>query len=184
MKSHSKIRLLYLTAEAWPTHRVDIVTLFGKWLPQWGIESALLTQQGSDYSDHPWQGGLDLTFKVPQKKSLFYFSKFFTLIGKVLLIKAKDFDAVQVRDMPVVAFFALLIAKIKRLPFYYWMSYPQSEGQIFRAQARGPSAGMRYWFPLIQGTVGKFFLYKFVLHHADQRRQRNHFNPLGSKQDK
>jgi glycosyltransferase involved in cell wall biosynthesis len=47
------------------------------------------------------------------------------------------------------------------------MSYPQSEGQIHRAQSRGVSAGLRYFFPLILGHIGKFLLYRIVMPRAD-----------------
>jgi hypothetical protein len=29
------------------------------------------------------------------------------------------------------------VARAKGLPFFYWLSYPQSEGQIDRARQRG-----------------------------------------------
>lgn len=166
MSSH-KVRLLYLTAEAWPTHRADIVTLFGKWLPRFGVESDLLTERSVDYASNTWHGGTDLTFGLPKRKALFYIGKFLSLIARVAAVRSSQYDAIQVRDMPVIAFFALIIARLKSIPFYYWMSYPQSEGQVYRAKARGPAAGMRYWFPLIQGSVGKFLLYKFILPKSD-----------------
>jgi glycosyltransferase involved in cell wall biosynthesis len=46
------------------------------------------------------------------------------------------------------------------------MSYPQSEGQIHRAKSRGWRAGIRYFFPLIQGHIGTFLLYKVVMPYA------------------
>lgn len=165
--SKSTIRLLYLTAEAWPTHRADIISLFGKWLPKFAVKTDLLTERAEHYSKDSWAGGDDLTFQLPKEKSLFYILKFIKLLFKTITKKAKDYDAIQVRDMPIVAFFVLLIANSKSIPFYYWMSYPQSEGQISRALARGYRAGMRYWFPLIQGSIGKFLLYKYILLKSD-----------------
>jgi glycosyltransferase involved in cell wall biosynthesis len=89
--------------------------------------------------------------------------------------------------MTVIALVVLIMCKLKKRPFLYWLSYPQSEGQIQRAKARGMRAGMKYWFPLIQGTLGKWLLYHWILpnaHHifvqSDNMRQAlaNHLIPL------
>ena len=80
--------------------------------------------------------------------------------------------------MSVSAVIGLLVARFKGIKFYYWLSYPQSEGQIDRARARGLAGGMRFWFPLIQGHLGRWLLYKVVLPNADhvfvQSRQMQH----------
>lgn len=159
-------RILYLTAEGWPTHRADLAILCGKYLPRFGLSFSLLTER-TDGGQMVWMGGEDLTFSASNRKSLFYIIKMLKLLIGLIRIKNVDYDAIQVRDMPVVAFIALIIAKLKRVPFFYWMSFPQSEGQIIRAKSRGPKAGMRFWFPLIQGTIGKFLLYKVVFLYAD-----------------
>jgi glycosyltransferase involved in cell wall biosynthesis len=162
------IHLLYLTAESWPTFRADIAVLFGKYLPKHGITSDLVTEQATDSNNTAWQGGQTQLFPVPNNRIASHLSKTWQSLHAVLRCKASDYDAIQVRDMPIIALFALLIARSKDIPFFYWMSFPQSEGQIFRARARGPKAGLRYIFPLVQGTLGKWVLYKLVMpwsHH-------------------
>jgi len=79
------------------------------------------------------------------------------------------YQAIQVRDMPLVALLGLLAARLKRLPFFYWMSFPVPEGQIHLARARGLSAGLiRYLFPLLwRGWIYLFLLYRIVLPRAD-----------------
>jgi glycosyltransferase involved in cell wall biosynthesis len=70
--------------------------------------------------------------------------------------------------MPVLATLGLLAARIKGLPFYYWMSYPMPEGQIELAKERALSAGlMKFLFPWVSGRVGRFLLYRVVLRRAD-----------------
>ena len=39
------MRLLYLTAEQWPTFRPDVLALFGSYLPRHGIHSDLATER-------------------------------------------------------------------------------------------------------------------------------------------
>ena len=78
------------------------------------------------------------------------------------------YQALQVRDMPVVAALVLPIARCKRLPFFYWMSYPIPEGQIQLARDRGLRSGwMKFLYPWISGRVGRFLLKRCVLRHAD-----------------
>jgi glycosyltransferase involved in cell wall biosynthesis len=134
-----------------------------------GVTSDLVTEQVADTDNTVWQGGQAQLFHVPKSKIASHLSKTWQSLHAVLRCKASDYDAIQVRDMPIIALFALLIARIKGIPFFYWMSFPQSEGQIFRARARGPKAGLRYIFPLVQGTLGKWVLYKLVMpwsHHV------------------
>ena len=163
------VRLLYLTAEQWPTFRPDMVALFGKYLPRLNIASDLLTERntGETQRDVPWGGGNALLCDVPKNRAAQYWVKFWHQIAGLLRLDAAQYDAIQVRDLPVLALWALLVARAKGLPFFYWMSFPQSEGQILRARTRGPKAGIRYWFPLLQGLLGKWVLYRWVLPAAD-----------------
>jgi glycosyltransferase involved in cell wall biosynthesis len=169
MANSSKIRLLYLTAEAWPTFRADVAVLFGKYLPRLGITTDLLTEQETAATGHAtsWPGGAPLLFEVPHRRALFYPIKLWRSIRGLIKADANQYDAIQVRDMPVIAMFGLWVARLKGLTFFYWMSFPQSEGQVFRAKARGPKAGLKYWFPLLQGLIGQWILYKLVLPYAD-----------------
>jgi glycosyltransferase involved in cell wall biosynthesis len=93
--------------------------------------------------------------------------KFWHNLRTLFTMDASQYDAIQVRDMTVTALFGLLAARIKKVRFFYWLSYPQSEGQIDRAKSRGIKGGLRFWFPLIQGIFGQWILYKIVLPRAD-----------------
>ena len=78
------------------------------------------------------------------------------------------YQAIQVRDMPVLATFGLIAARIKNLKFYYWMSYPMPEGQIELARERWLSAGLiKFLFPWLRGHIGRFLLYRVVLPRSD-----------------
>ena len=165
------IRLLYLTHEAFPTYHADLAVLFGKYLPRLGLYTDIVTEamDSSDTSKSiiDWVGGEALLCHVPESRGLYHITKLAHNIRSLLHCDPKKYDAVQVRDLAVAALFGLIIAHYKKLPFYYWMSYPQSEGQIDRARQRGWRAGMRYFFPLIQGHIGKLLLYKIIMPRAD-----------------
>lgn len=165
------MRLLYLTAEEWPTFRADITVLFGKYLPTFGIYSDLVTEasraQPIAATSTEWPAGQAIVCEVPEQRAMQYILKFLHQCKILITSDYSKYDAVQVRDMTVIALVALIMCKLKKRPFFYWLSYPQSEGQIQRAKARGMQAGMKYWFPLIQGTLGKWLLYRWILPKAD-----------------
>ena len=158
---------MYLTAEQWPTFRADITVLFGKYLPRFGIHCDLVTEASLSEPQANWPAGRAILCQVPAFRAGQYISKFTHQTRVLLTADYTQYDAVQVRDMTFIALVALLMCALKKKPFFYWLSYPQSEGQIQRAGARGMRAGMKYWFPLLQGIVGKWLLYQIILPKAD-----------------
>jgi len=162
------MRILYLTAEEWPTYRSDLTVLFGKYLPRLGVYSDLVTASGDiGQTETAWPGGNRLLCSRPSNRALQYVIKFYHQAKVLIASDYSDYDAIQVRDMALIALVAVVVAKFKSIPFYYWLSYPQSEGQIHRAKARGMRAGMRFWFPLLQGYIGQWLVYKLIMPHAN-----------------
>ncbi len=160
------MHILFLTAEQWPTFRADITALFGRYLPRLNITCDLVTERDSINTsnlDDTWPAGKAVVFNIPKNRAAQYFAKFWHQCRVLFTTDYSQYQAIQVRDMTAIALVALIVAKIKGLPFLYWLSYPQSEGQVHRAKARGPTAGMRYWFPLLQGSIGQWLLYKVIL---------------------
>ncbi len=162
------MHLLYLTAEQWPTFRADLTILFGKYLPRFGITCDLVTEQDiHTVKVSDWPAGKAILCKVSKNRAAQYVLKFWHQCKVLIGADYAQYQAVQVRDMTWIALLAIVMCKIKKRPFFYWLSYPQSEGQVQRAKARGISGGMRYWFPLLQGSIGKLLLYKIILPSAD-----------------
>ncbi len=161
------MHILYLTAEQWPTFRADVTTLFGKYLPRFGVTCDLVTEQEvNTETTVNWPAGKAILCKVPKNRAGQYVLKFLHQCKVLITADYARYQAVQVRDMTWIALVAILMCKFKNRPFYYWLSYPQSEGQIQRAKARGASAGIRYWFPLLQGCIGQKLLCKVILPNA------------------
>ncbi len=164
------MHILYLTAEQWPTFRADVTILFGQYLPRFGITCDLVTDADVTYNPAQpviWPAGKADLCKLPKNRAAQYVTKFLHQAKVLVTSNYQQYQAVQVRDMTVIALLAIVMCKIKKKPFYYWLSYPQSEGQIQRAKARGTNAGMYYWFPLLQGLFGQKLLYKIILPNAD-----------------
>jgi len=164
------MRLLFATIEPCPTFRPDVAALFGKFLPRFGVTSDLVTERAAGVaSDVSWGGGEALLISSRGGRSGRYAANFVHYAVTLLRADRAKYQAIQVRDMPLVALLGLLAARLKRLPFFYWMSFPAPEGQIMLARKRGLSAGLiRYLLPLIwRGWIYLFLLYRIVLPRAD-----------------
>jgi glycosyltransferase involved in cell wall biosynthesis len=162
------MRLLFLTAETCPTYRADVAALFGKYLPRHGVFTDIVAGRTPDYSGVEWGGGETYLCDISGGPSKKHIKTLLHGIKYLFMADRSRYQAIQVRDMPVLAAFGVLAARIKGLPFYYWMSYPMPEGQIELARERGLSSGlMKFLFPWLSGRVGRFLLYQVVLHRAD-----------------
>jgi len=164
-----KIRILYFTAETYPTFRVDVNVLFGKFLPQYGVQADIVAGKtpGSDEGGS-WGGGEAYLCGVTSGSAKKRINTFLHSIKYLIKADTKQYQAIQIRDMPLLATIGLLVARFKGLKFFYWMSYPIPDGQIILAQNRGLSAGvMKFLFPWISGRLGCFLLYRIVLPKAD-----------------
>jgi len=163
------IRLLYFTAETWPTWRVDVSVLFGKYLPQHGIQSDIVAAK-TPGAPEPcvWGGGEAYLCDVSDSSANKHIKTFLHGIKHLFNTDAARYQAIQIRDMLLLATIGLLVARFKRLKFFYWMSYPVPDGKILLARHRGLSQGLlKFLFPWVYGHVGHFFLYRVVLPNAD-----------------
>jgi glycosyltransferase involved in cell wall biosynthesis len=163
------IRILYLTAESWPTFRVDMAVLFGRLLPKFGVHSDLVTIRsvGSD-GEQAWGGGSAKLARPARGLATGYIFSFVHFLKELFKADWETYDAIQVRDLPLPACLALCFARRHRRPFFYWMSFPMPEGQIRLARERGLEAGfIRFVWPWIRGRVGVFLLYRWVLPRAN-----------------
>lgn len=163
------MRLLFLTAETCPTFRADVTSLFGKYLPRHGVFSDIVTGRTCEHvGPVEWGGGETHLFEARGGQARKRVQTLLHGIRHLISADRRRYQAIQVRDMPVLAAIGLVAARLKGLPFYYWMSYPMPEGQIELARERGLSAGwMKFLFPWFSGRIGRFLLYRFVLKRAD-----------------
>lgn len=163
------IRLLYLTAETYPTYRVDLRVLFGKILPKYDIQSDIVAgKTEGNVETVSWGGGETYLCDVSGGSVRVHINTFLHGIRYMLKADRKRYQAIQVRDMPLLAAIGLLVARFKGLKFIYWMSYPISEGLIVLARERGLSSGLiKFLFPWVKGQIGYSLLYRLVLPRAD-----------------
>jgi glycosyltransferase involved in cell wall biosynthesis len=79
-------------------------------------------------------------------------------------LKRDRYDLVQVKDKYLGALVALLVARIRRVPFLYWLAYPHGDAAI-----RSAETGIaRYrWQRMAKGMVYRWLLYSVILPRAD-----------------
>ena len=113
--------------EKYPTFRVDLTELFFNELSKLGLNITWYMNVGSSVSACPENVILPPFISSKAKVS--------KLVNKLLYVGADVFNIIklffdskyqliQVRDKYIAALIALMIAKIKRIPFTYWCSYP------------------------------------------------------------
>jgi len=163
------IRLLFATAESCPTFRADVASLFGKFLPRFGVASDIVaTRSPGVTGEVSWEGGDAFLMVGGGGRARKYLAHIVHCALAFFRADRAKYRAIQVRDMPVVALLGLLAARIRKLRFFYWMSFPMPEDQIRLARDRGLSAGLlRFLFPWVSGRINKLVLYRLLLPCAD-----------------
>jgi glycosyltransferase involved in cell wall biosynthesis len=80
----------------------------------------------------------------------------------------ENHDIVQVRDRTFSALAAWLVAKLRRKPFVFWMSFPIVEGYEMRAQQVGRTQGLLVWFANnLRARLSRLAYYGFIAKQAD-----------------
>jgi glycosyltransferase involved in cell wall biosynthesis len=161
------IRLLYLTREPFPTFRVDVAALFGHYLPRFGVYSDIVALHQGDGDERAWEAGRVFARTAHGGWGRVW-AKLMLALDLFRLARA-DYAAVQVRDRIVGALIGLWAARLRRKPFFYWMSFPFPDYWLERGSpdpAGLVGAGRRLLFRL-RGRLSFWLLYRRVLPAAD-----------------
>ncbi|HEY6451293.1 MAG TPA: glycosyltransferase [Steroidobacteraceae bacterium] len=85
-------------------------------------------------------------------------------LASLRLAVRSHYDALQVRDKFVIASIAVLVARLRGLRFFFWLSFPFPEADLIRARerlARQPA------FARLRGALSGWLLYHWILPRAD-----------------
>jgi glycosyltransferase involved in cell wall biosynthesis len=160
------MRILKLVLGVHPTSRPDIAVLFGRYLPRLGIHTDLVAQ-AADNTLAPvgnWGGGRVLLCRRTGKRSTDQILAFIHDMKVLWALQPDRYDAVQIRDKVFAAVFAIWVARRRRVPVFYWMSFPMSEVYIEMARKGGLSIGVARWlFLMSKGYIGRTLIYRYVL---------------------
>lgn len=171
-----KLKFLYVTREKHPTFRVDLTELFSVGIVgkghsiDWHMQSISDSQDrreviNDDENVFVGRKAFGNGFSSKIKNQLFGFYHDYRISR---FVKDQEYDFIQVRDKIFAGLIGRLAAKKAGVPFFYWMSFPYPEADLYRAKDYTVhfSFLMRvfYW---LRGHVSSFVLYKLILSKAD-----------------
>jgi len=169
--------LLYSTRERHPTFRVDLVELFSAGLAvraghrvDWHMQSAQAAPASlvrASANERVFVGAA-VAGKGVLGKLRNHLAAWRHDLRLYRLVRRGDYDFVQVRDKVLAGLVCLAAARARRIPFFYWMSFPYPEADLFRA---GDPAMDLPWtlraFYRLRGRLTRWLLYRVVLPRAD-----------------
>ena len=166
------VRLLVVSSDTYPPTRVDVSVLFGVELAGRGHQIDVIMQSEAACrhafrtrwaGGQAWVGATDLgssLYRRLRKHALGIAND----CRMFSLLRHRRYDAVEVKDKFLSGIFALIAAKIFRIRFIYWLSYPFPEHYLLRAD--DVTARYRFFYRL-RGLAFKAMLYRWLLPAAD-----------------
>ncbi|MCM5571720.1 glycosyltransferase [Burkholderiaceae bacterium FT117] len=162
----ARLRVLFAPAEAHPTYRPDVSLLFGRFLPAQGVDVDLVAVSPASASDAPWEGGAAHIRRFGGKLS-FAWSDLLQQLS-LLRLARMGYDALVVRDKPLLGLVGLVAAKLAGIPFVYWMSFPMAETYIVIARNDdGGESFVRRAYAWLRGHASSVALYRVMLPLAE-----------------
>ncbi|OYT85595.1 MAG: hypothetical protein CFE46_17810 [Burkholderiales bacterium PBB6] len=161
------MRFLFFILDGWPTFRPDVSALWGRHLLTHDVHADLVTQATTaDHQDQPWPAGR-AWLVAPGGSKMAELLKTFAHDCKMLWRLRRDpYDAVIVRDKAFITVFALLWARLRGLPFIYWMSFPMAESLVRLRETLDKRQWVRRAYLGWRGHVGGWLLHRVVLPRA------------------
>jgi glycosyltransferase involved in cell wall biosynthesis len=135
-------RILFLCAEEFEPKYEFLEKVFGKYLPQSGYEFTWIMpdRNVNTISEVSWSGGKVYRFPKRKPNSIYgllkEYLKRYNDIHKAIrkaVKKGGSFDAIQVRDDPLMAYIAAAYKKENNVPFVYQLSHLKEEEQLMYA---------------------------------------------------
>jgi glycosyltransferase involved in cell wall biosynthesis len=159
--SDEGIRILMFLPDGWPTFRPDVSALFGRYLAKEGVVADIVTHRANELVLQPWPGKV-LTSKASNKLSQAIQQARYMLTHDLSM-----YDAIQVRDHPIIAIVGLIRAKIHRKAFIYWMSFPLPEADIRIAQSLPLTDLLKKLLLSMRGLSARVLLDRVILPLSD-----------------
>ena len=165
------LSIAFIVRDPLPPLRADVLTLFGSELPRHGIHTELVGQGGAA-GGAAWEaGGMHLVGSLGSRFAG-VLSPLWDALGLLRAVRRARPDCIQVRDKIASALLAWLAARLLRVPFVYWMSFPIVEGFEARRDAlasRGKGARrLALWLAhALRARAARFVAYRLVLPAAD-----------------
>lgn len=161
----ARMRFLFATAETHPTHRADVRVLFGKYLPQFGIETDLVATGNADSPPARWGGG-EAYIRRARTRLGFVVADVVQQLSLFRRCLVRRYDGLIVRDKPFLGVVGLAAARTARITFVYWMSFPMPEAYLVIARSEGETP-FRRLYAGVRGRLGSMALYRLIVPNSD-----------------
>jgi len=170
-KTEPKFRFLIVSSDNYPPFRADTAVLFGQEMTGRGHQIDWLLQSEEDCDRSymtKWSGGDVWVGRTDNGHSrLSRLRKhIFCIVHQLKLLKLlrnRNYDFIQVRNKFIVALAAAIGARIFKVRFIFWLSFPVPEASMYifkQGIARYP------FFYFIRGHVLSFLMYKVIMPSA------------------
>jgi glycosyltransferase involved in cell wall biosynthesis len=168
----SLFSMLYILGGRKMAERVDVADLFATRLAKRGfaIDWIMLSPTSTDsWRKTIWR---NQTAYIVGKSSMMGVAgkaatKIYEFIGDLRALPIAlfgNYDVIQVRDEFVAGVVGLIAAKVKRVPFVFWLSYPFPESRLLDAREKRSKHPL---FSLLAGHSTSWLLYKLILPNAE-----------------
>lgn len=170
--NYRKLKFLYLSSEKFTPARVDVAVLFGKEIIQRGHHIDFIFQSKGDARRNyttKWFGArafIGATDNGNNKVHRFL-KHCLDIINDLRLVKLaikEGYDFIQVQDKFIAALIGILISKITKCKFFFWLSYPFPEADIY--EYKTSTARYPYLY-FMRGIIFKILLYEIILPFSD-----------------
>ncbi|MEN3276827.1 MAG: hypothetical protein V7631_2617 [Massilia sp.] len=161
------LSIAFIVRDPLPPLRADVQTLFGQEMPRHGIHTELVGQGGAAPGTAWHGGGMHV---VGNLRGCFasVLAPVWDALGLLRAARRARPDCIQVRDKIASALLAWLAARMLRVPFVYWMSFPIVEGFEARCDALAARGrGTRWLAHLLRARAARLVAYRLVLPRAD-----------------
>jgi len=168
--------MLFVTREKFPTYRVDLTELFSAGICTYGVHI--------DWVMNSLKPGPTRVLECGKKERVFVGATLSGdgIVAKIInqllclihdlriwsICRGGSYNLIQVRDKFFASVIAILAARISRVPFLYWMSFPFPEADLNRAadKNRDLSIFFRLYYKL-RGHLTSLLLYRLILTSSD-----------------
>ena len=167
------MKFIFLTSDKFPPFRVDLKILFGKEMVQRGhtIHWLLQSEKACSTSfntiwcgSQAWVGATDLGSSVLNKIRK-HVLDILNDLKMFQLVRKNRYDFIQVKDKFISALLGIIISRLYKCEFVYWLSYPFAEASIYKAN----TGKTRYpFYYKIRGYILKHLLYRVIMPLADK----------------
>jgi glycosyltransferase involved in cell wall biosynthesis len=159
--------IAFIVRDPLPPLCADVATLFGAEMPRHGVHTELVGQRGGT-GGVPWRaGGMHIVGSL-RSRFASLLAPLWDALGLLRAWRHTRPDCIQVRDKVASALLALLAARLLRIPFIYWMSFPIVEGFEARRDALAlHGCGPAWLAHALRARIARRLVYRLLLPAAD-----------------